>query len=358
VNPVSVSPVPAFALLKSGGRLAPVRYQPRALRDDDVRIDIAYAGICHSDIHVVREEWHPALLPLVPGHEITGVVREVGAGVTRHRPGDRVGVGCMVDSCGECEFCRAGREQFCSREPVMTYNVRGYDGEPTRGGYARQITVTERFVVSIPDALALDVAAPLLCAGITTWEPLVRWGVGPGSRVAVVGLGGLGHVAVKLARALGAEVTVISRSTAKKADAEDLGAAHYLATADAGAFGGARSAFDLLINTVSSGIDLSELLRSVRPLGVVVNLGLPVDLYSVHPYALVQGSKVLAGSNIGGIAATQQMLDFCGARGVGAQIETIDATAVNDAYDRVVAGAARYRVVIDVATIPDDGPLI
>lgn len=352
-----MSAVAALALTVSGGLLEPARYEPRALRNDDVRIDVAYAGICHSDIHVVREEWHPALLPLVPGHEITGVVREVGSGVTRFAPGDRVGVGCMVDSCGTCEFCRAGHEQFCVQDPVMTYNVRGYDGEPTRGGYAQQVTVTERFVVRIPDSLELDVAAPLLCAGVTTWEPLVRWGVGPGSRVAVVGLGGLGHVAVKLASALGAHVTVVSRSNAKRQDALDLGADDYLATAET-ALSTVRSRFDLVVNTISAGVDLNDMLRAVRPLGVVANLGLPVEMYTVHPYALVQGDRVLAGSNIGGVAATQAMLDFCGEHGIGAEIEIIDASDVNDAYDRVVSGTVRYRAVIDTATIPGAGPIL
>lgn len=352
-----MSLVSALALTVSGGQLEPARYEPRELRDDDVRIDIAYAGICHSDIHVVREEWHAALIPLVPGHEITGVVSQVGSAVVNFRPGDRVGVGNMVDSCGTCEFCLAGQEQFCVTDPVMTYNVRGYDGEPTRGGYARQVTVTERFVVKVPDALALDVAAPLLCAGVTTWEPLVRWGVGAGTRVAVVGLGGLGHVAVKLAKAMGAHVTVVSRSAAKRADALTLGASDYLAT-EKTALDTVHSSFDLVINTVSSGIDLNDMLRAVRPMGVVVNLGLPVEMYSLHPYALVQGNRVLAGSNIGGVAATQEMLDFCGEHAIGAEIELIDAAEVNTAYDRVVAGAVRYRAVIDVSTIPDGGKIL
>lgn len=326
------------------------RIPRRSLHDDDVAIEIKYAGICHSDIHQVREEWGGAIFPMVPGHEIAGVVTEVGAAVTELRVGDRVGVGCMVDSCGDCEECRAGYEQNC-RSSVMTYNGRGHDGEPTLGGYSQAIVVSRRFVCPIPEGIELDVAAPLLCAGITTYSPLRRWGVGPGSKVAVVGLGGLGHIGVKLAVAMGAEVTVISRSDAKKADSLALGAAEHLASSDPTAFKAFRSHFDLVLNTVSADVDIEEYLKLVRPRGVVANVGLPTEKYQVRPGLLIGGGRVLTGSNIGGIRETKEMLAFCAEHGIGAQIETITADEVTDAYDRVVAGDVRYRYVIDVATI-------
>ena len=323
----------------------------RDLLDDDILIDIAFAGICHSDIHQVREEWGSAIFPMVPGHEIAGVVSAVGSAVTRHQVGDRVGVGCMVDSCGECEFCKDGEEQFCSRGAVMTYNGKGYDKAPTYGGYARQVVVSERFALRIPESLGLDEAAPLLCAGITVWTPLRRFGAGPGSRVGVVGLGGLGHMAVKLAVAMGAEVTVLSRTDAKADDARELGAATFVATATKGATRGLRGTFDLIVNTVSAELPINDYLRMLKPLGAMVNVGLPTTSYDVTPGSLVGGSKVLAGSNIGGLSATQEMLDFCAEHGFGASIETIRADAVDAAYDRVVDGDVRYRFVIDVATI-------
>jgi len=350
-----MSPIAALAVRTAGGPLEAVTYEPRPLRDDDLRIDVKFAGICHSDIHTVREEWGAAHFPIVPGHEIAGIVSEVGAGVTRYKVGDRVGVGCMVDSCGECEFCKDGQEQFCEKGNVGTYNSRGFDGEWTTGGYAQAHTVSERFAVRIPDEIELDVAAPLLCAGITTWEPLKRWNAGPGRRVAVVGLGGLGHMAVKLAVAMGADVTVLSRSQAKKDDALGLGAQHYVATGEEGALESLKSSFDLIINTVSADLEMDAYLATLRPLGALINVGLPTKPYSVSPFSVVGGTRTLGGSNIGGIPATQEMLDFCAEHGVGATIETIAAKDANAAYDRVVAGDVRYRVVIDTATIPTDG---
>lgn len=323
----------------------------RELRDDDVLIDIAFAGICHSDIHQVREEWGSAKFPMVPGHEIAGVVSAVGDGVTMHRVGDPVGVGCMVDSCRECEFCKDGEEQFCSKGAVGTYNGTGYDGEPTMGGYARQIVVSERFAVRIPEGIELDVAAPLLCAGITVWSPLRRWGAAPGTKVGVVGLGGLGHMAVKLAVAFGAEVSVLSRTDAKRADAEALGATSYYSTSDEDTLSELGSAFDLIVNTVSADLPMQTYLGLLKPLGVMANVGLPTGNYEFPPGAVVSGSRVLAGSIIGGIPATQDMLDFCAEHGIGATVETISAHEVDAAYDRVVAGDVRYRFVIDTSTI-------
>lgn len=323
----------------------------RALGDNDILIDIAYAGICHSDIHQVREEWGRAIFPMVPGHEIAGTVAAVGSGVTRHQVGDRVGVGCMVDSCGDCAQCKDGQEQFCENGNVMTYNGKGYDGQPTYGGYAQQVVVSERFGVRIPEGISLDEAAPLLCAGITVWTPLKRWGAGPGVKVGVVGLGGLGHMAVKLAAALGAEVTVLSRTDAKQADATELGADHFIATEKRSTLHKHRSSLDLIINTVSAALPMNDYLGLLKPQGALVNVGIPDSNYDVAPFALVGGSKILAGSNIGGIPATQEMLDFCAEHGIGSTIETITADEVDAAYERVVAGNVRYRVVIDTSTI-------
>lgn len=342
---------PALVAPSAGAAFEARTVEHRDLRDDDVLIDVKFAGICHSDIHQVREEWGSAIFPMVPGHEIAGVVSAVGDGVTKYKVGDRVGVGCMVDSCGECEFCKDGEEQFCSKGAVMTYNGTGYDGEPTKGGYAQQVVVSERFAVGIPDGIELDVAAPLLCAGITVWSPLKRWGAGPGKKVAVIGLGGLGHMAVKLAAAMGAEVSVLSRSDAKKDDGLALGATSYHATGDEGVLKGLKGTFDIIINTVSADLPMQTYIGLLRPLGVIANVGLPTGNYDFAPGAVVGGSRVVAGSNIGGIPATAEMLAFCAEHGIGATVETISADEVDAAYDRVVAGDVRYRFVIDTATI-------
>ncbi len=346
-------PTTTPALATSGPRqpFETVQLERRDLRDDDILIDIRYAGICHSDIHTVRDEWGAAHYPLTPGHEIAGVVAAVGPGVTLHKVGDRVGVGCMVDSCGECEQCKDGFEQFCTKPAVFTYNTPDYDGAITQGGYARQIVVTERFALRIPDGLELDVAAPLLCAGITTYSPLKRWGAGPGTAVAVVGVGGLGHLGVKLAAALGARVSTISRTMDKAGDAEALGSTRHIASSDPDAMRAARGTFDVILNTVSADLDMEAYLGLLKPNGVLVNVGLPNGRYAVRPGVLIGRNRVLAGSNIGGLAQTQEMLDFCAEHGIGATIETIPADAVDAAYDKVVAGEVRYRYVIDTATI-------
>ncbi|NYG06202.1 putative zinc-type alcohol dehydrogenase-like protein [Phycicoccus badiiscoriae] len=341
----------ALSTASAGAPLTATTIERRELRDDDITIDIAFAGICHSDIHQVREEWGSAIFPMVPGHEIAGVVSAVGDGVTRYQVGDRVGVGCMVDSCGECEYCKDGQEQFCVKGAVMTYNGKGYDGEETMGGYSQQVVVSERFAVRIPDALELDVAAPLLCAGITTYNPLKRWGAGPGTKVAVVGLGGLGHLGVKFAAALGAEVTVLSQSTAKEADSKAFGAVEHRATKDESTFKDLRGQFDLILNTVSANLPFDQYLSLLKPNGAMVNVGAPSDPSSFQAFSLIGGSKVLAGSNIGGIPQTQEMLDFAAEHGIAAEIETISADQVNEAYDRVVNSDVRYRFVIDTATI-------
>jgi alcohol dehydrogenase (NADP+) len=317
----------------------------------DVKIDIKFCGICHSDIHQIKDEWGGSIFPMVPGHEIAGVVSAVGSEVRKFSPGDRVGVGCLVDSCGECEYCLAGEEQFCVKRAVPTYNGRGYDGEPTYGGYSQQVVVDERFVVTIPDSIELQLAAPLLCAGITTYVPLKHWKVGEGTKIAIVGMGGLGHVGVQLAAAMGAEVTVLSQSLSKQEDGLRFGAKHYHATSDPDTFRTLRGSFDLILNTVSANLDIDAYLGLLRVDGTMVNVGAPSDPYSVGGFSLIGGRKSLAGSAIGGLPDTQEMLDFCAEHGVTPEIELIDAGDVGDAYDRVERSAVRYRFVIDVATI-------
>lgn len=342
---------PALVAESAGAPFVQRLIERRDLGATDVAIDVEYAGICHSDIHQVREEWGSAIFPMVPGHEVAGVVSAVGSDVTDFKVGDRVGVGCMVDSCGECEFCRDGFEQHCTRGAVMTYNGLGRDGEPTLGGYSQSLVVSERFACPIPEGISLAEAAPLLCAGITTYSPLRRWDVGPGSKVAVIGMGGLGHMGVKIAHAMGAEVTVLSRSLAKADDSRALGAVDHLSTADKEALKSRSSYFDVILNTVSADLDMGTYLRLVKPRGVLVSVGLPTEPYAVRPGALIGTSKIIAGSNIGGIPETVEMLQFCADQGFGATVEVISADEVDGAYDKVVAGDVRYRYVIDVSTI-------
>jgi uncharacterized zinc-type alcohol dehydrogenase-like protein len=325
--------------------------QRRALGDQDVAIDIKFCGICHSDIHQVEADWGRGLFPMVPGHEIAGIVTAVGPGVTRFTAGDRVGVGCFVDSCGSCEYCVAGTEQFCTKGVVATYNAKDYDDEPTYGGYSEHIVVTERFVVTIPDALELDVAAPLLCAGITMYSPLKRWGAGPGKQVAIVGMGGLGHVGVQIAAALGAEVTVLSQTLSKEADGRRFGATDYHATSDKATFKALRGRFDLIVNTVSANLPLDAYLGLLKSGGAMVSVGLPVEPDKVHAGSLIGRNRIYAGSNVGGLPETQEMLDFCAEHAIAPAIELIGADEVNSAYPRVTGSDVRYRFVIDTATL-------
>jgi len=317
----------------------------------EVLIDIAFAGICHSDIHTARGEWGETLFPLVPGHEIAGVVSEVGSDVTKFSVGDRVGVGCFVDSCRECENCRAGEEQYCLQGETGTYNAVGRDGRPTVGGYSEKIVVDENYVMGIPEGIDLDVAAPLLCAGITLYSPLKHWGAGPGKKVAIVGLGGLGHMGVKIAKALGAEVTVLSQSLKKQEDGLRLGADHYHATGDEGTFEQLAGQFDLIISTISANVDFNAYLGLLKLDGALVQVGAPEKPLDIAAFSLIQGRKTLAGSKIGGIRQTQEMLDFCAEHGIGAEVEVIRGDQVDEAYERVVASDVRYRFVIDTATL-------
>ncbi|WP_029261309.1 MULTISPECIES: NAD(P)-dependent alcohol dehydrogenase [unclassified Microbacterium] len=342
--------VNAYAAPREAAPLEKTVIERRELGPSDVLIDIAFAGICHSDIHTVRGDWGPQRYPLAPGHEITGTVAAVGDAVTRHAVGDRVGVGCLVNSCGECRNCLRGEEQYCTEGAVQTYGSTDRDGTVTQGGYSEQVVVAEKFVLRIPDSLPLDVAAPLLCAGITTYSPLRHWNVGPGTRVAVVGLGGLGHIGVQIAHALGAEVTVLSQTLNKKDDGLRLGAHHYRATSDQETFRELRSSFDVILNTVSAVIDLRSYLSLLDVGGALVCVGAPAEPLSVGVMSLIGGRRSLAGSNIGGIRETQEMLDFCAEHGLAAEIEVIPASEINAAYERVLASDVRYRFVIDAAT--------
>ena len=343
--------VAAYAAPSAKAPLERTTIERRTVGEHDVLIDIKFAGICHSDIHQARAGWGDAIFPMVPGHEIAGVVEAVGSGVTKFVVGDRVGVGCMVDSCRECEACRNGQEQHCVQGNVQTYNGIGKDGEPTYGGYSQKVVVDEAFTVRIPEGISLDVAAPLLCAGITTYSPLKRWGVGPGKNVAVIGLGGLGHMAVKIAHALGAEVTVLSQSLRKKDDGLKMGADHYYATSDPKTFEELAGSFDVILSTVSAPLNFGAYLSLLKTSGALVNVGAPEEPISFNLFSLLGGSKILAGSMIGGIAETQEMLDFCAEHNLGAEIELIAANQINEAYERVDNSDVRYRFVIDTATI-------
>ncbi|MHB1008423.1 MAG: NAD(P)-dependent alcohol dehydrogenase [Propionibacteriaceae bacterium] len=343
--------VNAYAAPSATEPLVPTTIQRRDVGPKDVLVKIRYAGICHSDIHTVRGDWGPVQYPLTVGHEIVGEVVEVGDEVTKHAVGDRVGVGCMVNSCRECDSCRAGEEQYCTGGNVGTYASVDRDGTITQGGYSTHIVVDEDFVVHVPESIPYEAAAPLLCAGITTYSPLRHWKVGKGSRVAVIGLGGLGHMAVKLAHALGAEVTVLSQSLRKKDDGLRLGADHYFATSDPATFTDLVRSFDLIINTVSAPVDLDAYLRLLALNGTMVNVGAPPEALPIHVFTLFSSRASFAGSSIGGIRETQEMLDFCAEHGIASDVEVISADAINEAYERVLASDVRYRFVIDVSTI-------
>jgi alcohol dehydrogenase (NADP+) len=315
----------------------------------DVVIDIAYAGVCHSDISHARSEWGHSVYPLVPGHEIAGIVSAVGAEVTKFSVGDRAGVGCLVDSCGKCVHCRAGREQHC-RENIKTYGSVGRDGLQTQGGYSEKIVVDEAFAVRVPGSIPLPSAAPLMCAGITMYSPLRHWHAGPGKRVGILGFGGLGHVGVQIAKALGAHVTVLDVSLDKLDDGLRLGADDY--RTDAGhTFRDLAESLDLIVNTVPASIDLDAYLGLLAFDGTLVNIGVAGKPLSIEPFSLIVNGRSAAGSRIGSIAETQEMLDFCGEHGVGAEVEVIDADGIDAAYDRVVAGDVRFRFVLDISTM-------
>jgi uncharacterized zinc-type alcohol dehydrogenase-like protein len=344
--------IPAWGAAAAGLPLAPLSIDRREPGPRDVAIDILFCGVCHSDIHQARDEWGGGIFPMVPGHEIVGRVRTVGREVTRFGAGDLVGVGCMVDSCHECAPCRHGTEQFCQQGAAFTYNSTELDRKtPTYGGYSTRVVVEERFVLRIPAGLAPAGAAPLLCAGITTYSPLRQWGCKAGDRVGVVGLGGLGHMAVKLAASMGAEVTMFSTSRAKEADAHRLGARAFVSTKEEKWWRGLGGRFDLLIDTISAPHDYERYLALLRPFGAMVLLGVPPEPTKLGANALIMGNKRLAGSLIGGIPETQELLDHCGKHGIVADVEVIPIQRINEAWDRTVRSDVRYRFVIDVASL-------
>lgn len=343
---------PALVTSAPGANFSKAEVPLRAMGEESVRIKILFSGICHSDIHQARDEWFEGIFPMVPGHEIAGEVIEVGSKVSKFKVGQRVGVGTFVDSCRECEYCQRGMENYCLRGNVQTYNGRYYDEEPTYGGYAREIVVDQNYVVSIPDNLDLAATAPLMCAGITLYSPLKHWQAGPGKKVAILGLGGLGHMGVKFAVAMGAETFVLGHSPAKAVDAKEFGALEYLITSEA--METHKNAFDLIINTTSADLDVDGLLGMLKVGGSLVNVGLPGNRQSYNPFSVVVGMKSIAGANTGNIKDTQEMLDFCGKHEIVSTIELLDATnpsAIDNAYQRVVTSDVRYRFVIDASTI-------
>jgi alcohol dehydrogenase (NADP+) len=346
-----MSETKGYAATSAKAPLGPFSFERREPGEKDVAIDIKFCGICHSDIHQAREEWGGAIFPMVPGHEIGGVVTAVGGKVTKFKPGDKVGVGCFVDSCRHCAQCKEGLEQYCTQGIVFTYNSKEHDGTPTYGGYSEKIVVDENYVLRMPENLPLDASAPLLCAGITMYSPLMHWHAGPGTKLAIVGLGGLGHMGVKIGHALGAETTVLSHSLRKQADAKRLGADHFYATSDPATFANLKNYFDLIINTVSAEIDWNAYLELLKVDGSLVVVGIPERTIPVAPFSLIAARRSLAGSMIGGIRETQEMLDFCGQHKIPCDIEVIPIQKVNEAYERVVKGDVRYRFVIDLASL-------
>jgi len=347
-----------YAATTARAPLAPYSFERREPREHDVVIEIQYCGICHSDIHQTRDEWsdyqEESIFPMVPGHEIAGVVTAVGNNVTKYKVGDKVGVGCFVDSCRTCAECQRGLEQYCSVQTVWTYNARDKEGAPTYGGYSEKIIVDENYVLRMPTHLPLDACAPLLCAGITLYSPLRHWQAGPGKKVAIIGLGGLGHMGVKLAHALGAEVTVLSHSLKKQSDGKRLGADHFYATSDPETFTKLANSFDLVINTVSARMDWNQYLNLLKVDGTMVVVGLPEKDVPLAAFSLTARRRSLAGSQIGGIRETQEMLDFCSKHGVACDIEVVPIQTVNEAYERVLKSDVRYRFVIDMASLSKD----
>ena len=342
----------AYAAMAAKTELIPYEFDRREVGPHDVALDIAYAGICHSDIHQVREEWGPALFPMVPGHEIAGTVTKIGSAVTKFKVGDLIGVGVFVDSCRKCDNCKAGLQQYCAESMTGTYNGYERDGKTVAmGGYSNYFVINEDYAVTIPANLPLEGVAPLLCAGITLYSPIKHWKVGPGKKVAVMGLGGLGHMGVKFAVAMGAEVTVLSHSPSKEKDALAMGAHHFVSTRDENIFADHEKEFDVILNTVSAELDINLYLNLLKLHGTLVVIGLPGKPYAVHVGSLVNGRRSIGGSMIGGIPELQEMLNFCGEHKIVSDVEVIKADYINEAYTRTIASDVKYRFVIDAATI-------
>jgi uncharacterized zinc-type alcohol dehydrogenase-like protein len=343
--------VKALATDGPGKPFHTVNIERRDVGPRDVLIDIAYCGVCHSDVSYVENEWGRTLYPLVPGHEIAGVVSAVGSEVSRFAPGDHAGVGCLVETCGVCSSCRAGLEQHCQGRRVSTYSSLDAEGHATQGGYSEKIVVDEAFAVRIPKEMPLQNAAPLLCAGITTYSPLTRWGTGAGTRVGIVGFGGLGHIALQISQALGASTTVFDIDPGKRRDALRLGAADYVATTDADTFAPLSRSLDLIICTVPATLDLDAYLGLLDVSGTFVVIGLPRRHLTIDPFSLITNQRAIAGSRIGSLRETQEMLDFCAEHGIGAEVEVVGADEVAEAYKRLRAGDVRFRFVIDIGTL-------
>ncbi len=342
----------AFAAQDPKSPLAPWSFERRTPKPNDVQIEILYCGVCHSDLHTARDEWGGTIYPCVPGHEIVGRVTAVGKDVTKFKTGDLAGVGCLVDSCRKCDNCNKGLEQYCSNGMVGTYNGQQKDGSGnTYGGYSKSIVVREEFVLTISDKLPLEAVAPLLCAGITTYSPLRHWKVGKGQKVAVLGLGGLGHMGVKLASAMGAEVTMLSHTASKEKDARKLGAHHFILTSDQEQIKKAMGTFDFILDTVSAEHDYNFYLGLLRTNGIMVCVGAPPTPAQIPAFNLIFGRKSIAGSLIGGIPETQEMLDFCAEHNIVSEVEVIAIRDINEAYERMLKGDVRYRFVIDMATL-------
>lgn len=345
-------PTKAYAAQNETSPLAPYEFNRRAVGEHDVLIQIHFCGVCHSDLHQARGEWGNSVYPMVPGHEIVGTVTSVGSKVSNAKVGDFVGVGCFVDSCRTCGSCQEGLEQYCEGHLSLTYNGTEQDQVTvTQGGYSSQIVVNENYIVHVPETLDRKAVAPLLCAGITTYSPLMNWKIGKGTKLGVLGLGGLGHMGVKFGVALGAEVTVISTSESKKADAERLGAQHFLLSSDDDAKARAQESFDYILDTVSGEHDLNETLNLIKRDGTLIVVGVPPKPPEVHPFSLIPRRRSIAGSMIGGIAETQQMLNFCAEHGIVSDVEVIAISEINEAYTRMIAGDVRYRFVIDMETL-------
>jgi len=340
-----------YAALESKAPLQPYSFQRRDLRSGDIAFDIKYSGICHSDIHQAREEWGAAIFPMVPGHEIVGVVTAVGTGVTKFAVGDQVGVGVFIDSCRTCENCLSGQQQYCLDGMTGTYNGYERDGETVAlGGYSNKYVIDQDYALLVPGNLELSGVAPLLCAGITLYSPLRHWKVGVGTKVGVIGLGGLGHMGVKFAAAMGAEVTVFSHSVNKEADAKRMGATHFVVTKDAAVFADLKESFDLILNTVSAELDINVYLELLKLNGTLVVIGLPGKPYEVSAFNLLRLRRSLAGSMIGGLPELQEMLHFCAEKNILSDVEVITADYINEAYERTIASDVKYRFVIDAST--------